>query len=130
MHPYCFERYIRVRANNALVCKNCNNEWPRDFDSDKFIPIGDKAIRRGEHEQRVRMGDASDEDGDYEDDGGEEIASQSQQLPTQQPTQTQGRKGGKSKKTGKNVAAEEDNENEDAGYPESTQSRPRRRTRN
>ncbi|KXN85456.1 hypothetical protein AN958_11260 [Leucoagaricus sp. SymC.cos] len=123
MHPYCFKRYSRVRANGTLQCKECEQDWPRDIESEGFIPIGEKAVKKGEHEQRVRLGgssDGEDDDDDYEDVD-VDMGSQSQS----QPTQTQGRKVSKVK--GKKRVAVEDSD-EDVPSATSTQ-RPRRSNR-
>jgi hypothetical protein len=119
IHPYCFKRYSEARTGGALTCKICENEWPKDFNSDEFIPIGERAVRKGEHEQRVRTGvasDGEDDEGDHQDDD-VDMGSQ-----TQTQTQTQGRKSNKAKGK-KSVVVEEEEE-----APPSS-SRPRRSTR-
>lgn len=127
MHPHCFKRYSHARANGVLTCKNCGNEWPRNVNSDEFIHIGERAVRRGEHEQRVRVGEASDGEDDDEEYQDEDMGmgSQSQPQSQPQPPQTQGRKTSRSK--GKKSVVIDDVDDEDA-TPTSTQ-RPRRSTR-
>ncbi|KAF9453211.1 hypothetical protein P691DRAFT_695193, partial [Macrolepiota fuliginosa MF-IS2] len=127
MHPHCFKRYSRARTNGPLPCKNCSKEWPREINSEEFIPIGENAVRKGEHEQRVRVGTASDgedDDAEYEEIDEDLDMLQSQQ-PQSQPTQTQSRKTSKSKGKKKNVVGESD---EEAPLSTSTQ-RLRRSTR-
>ncbi len=127
MHPHCLKRYSRARANGPLLCKTCNQEWPRDLDSDEFVPIGDKAVRRGEHEERVRVGSTSDgeedEDEEYKDD--EELEMDSQ--PQTQPARTQGRKPSKSKGKGKSEVARDGGD--DSTPPATATQRVRRSTR-
>lgn len=120
MHPYCFKRYSEARTSGALSCKFCENEWPREFGSDEFIPIGERAVRKGEHEQRVRLGGASDGEDDDEEFQDEDVDMASQSQPQ---TQTQSQKTGKAK--GKRRAMEQA---DDDDVPAST-SRPRRSTR-
>jgi len=79
MHPSCFKKYAKIRKNGALLCKVCEQDWPREINSDEFIAIGEKAVRKNEQEQHIHLGDTNDEDQGYrEEDQDSEIDSQSQ----------------------------------------------------
>lgn len=126
MHPSCFKKYTKIRKNGTLLCKICEQNWPRQIDSEEFIPIGESAVRKGEQEQRVRSGSASDgedEDQDYwEENQDPEMNSQSQP----QSPQAQIRKTSKSKRKRPGVTV--NNGTEEDTPPLSTQ-RPRRHNR-
>ena len=96
MHPSCFKKYTKIRKNGTLLCKICEQNWPRQIDSEEFIPIGESAVRKGEQEQRVRSGSASDgedEDQDYwEENQDPEMNSQSQPQSPQAQTSKSKRK--------------------------------------
>jgi len=82
MHPSCFKKYARIRKNGTLLCKVCEQDWPREINSDEFIAIGERAVRKNEQEQRIHLGganDGEDEDQDHhEEDQDLKIDSQSQ----------------------------------------------------
>ncbi|KAF5357780.1 hypothetical protein D9756_001638 [Leucocoprinus leucothites] len=125
MHPVCFKKYSKAHKTGTLPCKDCEQEWPRDINSEDFIPIGEKAVRKGEQEQRVRAGggsDGEDENEDYEDQG-VDMESQSQS----QPMQTQARKTSKSK--GKQSKVTVENETDEDAPPATSTKRPRQSNR-
>jgi len=84
MHQSCFKKYTKIHKNGTLLCKVCKQDWPREINSDEFIAIGERAVRKNEQEQRIQLGGASggedeDEDQEYpEEDQDLEIDSQSQ----------------------------------------------------
>ena len=111
-----------MHANGTLRCKECKQDWPRDITSEEFISIGEGAVKKGEHEQRVRLGgfsDGEDEDEDYED-----VDADAGYNSQTQPTQTQKRKAGKEK--GKEKVIEDPDEDDP---PATSNQRPRRNNR-
>ncbi|TFY70411.1 hypothetical protein EVG20_g2601 [Dentipellis fragilis] len=112
LHDHCFEAYRKTKTK----CPTCDQDWAKDTNAKKLIPIGEKAAGADDGRRRTRRKSTVD------DSDEEEAPEESQAVETDgesQPTQTQRRRSTRKSTTQSEepMNIDDDDEEEEAPLP-------------